>query len=289
MTSVKRVFRGSYLSFDALGTLFDFKEPIATQYLKVARRCGVTAPIAESDLQQAFKTAYKQISLSWPNYGKGSKIVDSPETWWQILVHSTFRRLLPVESIPTELGSETYQHFASGAAYQLRPGVLSMFEKLRGSRGELANSSWMTCVISNSDPRVSAILRDLGLKVGEGPPGPPAMYDPENDIDFVCTSYEASSEKPDAAIFWNAKESMAALVGVPLDELVADRTSTEGVRWIHVGDDFKKDCVGASEAGLIPVYLCPGGVMPGSQSEVAALGGLAVQIFEEVADYLRLK
>ena len=66
-----------------------------------------------------------------------------------------------------------------------------MFEKLRGSRGELAKSSWMTCVISNSDPRVSAILRDLGLKVGGSPPGPPATYDPENDIDFVCTSYEA--------------------------------------------------------------------------------------------------
>jgi FMN phosphatase YigB (HAD superfamily) len=294
MTPAKRIFRGNYLSFDALGTLFDFKEPVAAQYLKVARKCGVTAPIAEDDIQQAFKAVYKQHTLSWPNYGKGSKSVDSPETWWQLLVHSTFRRLLPEEAIPTRLGSETYQHFASGSAYQLRPGVLSMFRRLRWARGELASSSWMTCVISNSDPRVSTILRDLGLKVGESPPGQPATYDPENDIDFVCTSYEASSEKPDAAIFRHAKGSMAALVGVPVDELVVDGTSIDGpqgpgARWFHVGDDFKKDCVGASEAGFIPVHLCPEDVMPESQSEmnVESLGGIAISFMQHVVDDAR--
>ena len=130
-------------------------------------------------------------------------------------------------------------------------------------------------VISNSDNRIRGVMSSLGLRIAPEPDGPtqrmafldhremlqgsktasdpkrrpatthwvnaPQTFKPvtssENDIDFICTSYEASAEKPDRNIF-----KYAILLSPVLDE-------PANVVRIHVGDDYAKDYRGAEDSG----------------------------------------
>jgi FMN phosphatase YigB (HAD superfamily) len=290
---VKRAIPQIY-SFDALGTLYDFKEPVVTQYRKIAEGCGVPKVKAES-LDQAFRSAYKRTNKELPNYGKHHGI-ESPAVWWDLLVHRTFSQVVPVSSIPESLGARMYLHFASASAYTLRPDArqtLAHFKAIR-NRKMICHSDdnlerlILICVISNSDPRVIDILRDLGLKVGTVRPAgigahdfDPTDYNPDNDIDFVCTSYEADSEKPDRAIFDYARRLAAPVIGAhalqraqalrqgapdsadaKAEELAVGLNDPDYLpqeHWIHVGNEFDKDTVGAAGAGLTPLHLCVDG------------------------------
>ncbi|ORY14840.1 hypothetical protein BCR34DRAFT_598959, partial [Clohesyomyces aquaticus] len=67
------------LAFDAYGTLFTPKAPIAVQYGEIARRHGIEYP-SDKHLSQAFKGAFKEEAHRNPNYGKASDM--GAETWW---------------------------------------------------------------------------------------------------------------------------------------------------------------------------------------------------------------
>ncbi|KAF7714861.1 Uncharacterized protein PECH_000010 [Penicillium ucsense] len=138
-------------------------------------------------------------------------------------------------------------------------------------------------VISNSDDRVPEVLKSLGLRVGRtradvdrsstALPGFEEQGDAENqhqprtdngladvqsdvDLDLVITSYEAGAEKPDRLIYDVAKRQARRLVqhqdrGLESRSDVTDMEGEESDGWtcVHVGDDFKKDYVGAVDAG----------------------------------------
>lgn len=297
------------LTFDALGTIYDFKEPVARQYLRIARKCGVKHDISEARLQEAFGIAYKRTTKELPNYGKHSKYIKTPEAWWDMVVNRTFGEVMPKESIPADLGLAAYRHFASGAAYKLLKDGMRAFEEdlhYYWRRGGLPHWEVMNArggtfkqyvpgyvgVVTNSDPRVIGILRDLGLKVGTPPPAPTNQsldlsafnerdYNVGNHIDFVCTSYDADSEKPSRGIFDYAARCAISVNGAHKkrlarsisnhdnpairhtfqhgkehpEEWFQDPAYIDPARWFHVGNDFEKDCLGAAGAGLVPVYL----------------------------------
>lgn len=292
------------LSFDALGTLYRFKEPFANQYLKVARRCGMKLSTAPEALDKAFKVAFRDISREYPNYGKGK--LDNPQVWWETLIEQTFDEATNGASLPPSLSEELYTHFSSGAAYELFPEVKNMFARHRSQKSRsfglefpnLKESSYIMTgpnrpivgVVTNSDPRVTSVLRDLGLKVGvterervqaetslpswgERPKAVASDWNPDNDIDFVCTSYDAGSEKPDKAIFDHAL-MLADAAGRSLDDhymqyllaqkfnpqlLLKIESRLEDMRrvlvWAHVGDDLGKDIHGASAWGATAYYV----------------------------------
>ena len=114
-------------------------------------------------------------------------------------------------------------------------------------------SGWETVVvgvISNSDNRVPGILRSLGLSVRDAQcsstqdleRGKGSLIDDLDDssqLDFVVLSYDADAEKPDPRIFERAEEIAAQLSG---------RDHVQDFVRVHVGDDLKKDVVGASNA-----------------------------------------
>lgn len=285
------------ITFDALDTLYRFREPFANQYLKVARRCGYQVSAQPEQLDKAFKAAFKDLAKQYPNYGKGK--LAHPQEWWASLIGLTFQKVTNGAPMPSELTGELYRHFSSAAAYELFPEVESMFLRLRKTRA--ASSQGMngspdpfetmpqpiTGVISNSDPRVIGILRDLGLKVGEVEPQQvqdgrssssqhessqvvESDWDPNNDIDFVCTSYEAGSEKPDKGIFDHALALASAVAEGMTQPLMRESNVVKALSgeeakefyrlrrtfvWQHVGDDFKKDFQGAKNGGAANVYL----------------------------------
>lgn len=294
-------------TFDALGTLYRFKEPFANQYIKVARRCGMKLSTTPEALDKAFKVAFKEISREYPNYGKGK--LDNPQVWWETLIEQTFDEATNGASLPPSLSEELYTHFSSGAAYELFPEVKNTLARNRIARSKpfrlrfpktkenpsdqylMTGPTWpIVGVVTNSDPRVIDVLRDLGLKVGvteaqrvqAGNSLPvwsarlkavTSDWNPHNDIDFVCTSYEADSEKPDKGIFDHAL-MLADAVGRSLDDHYLQYLSTldyhpelrtviasrlEEIRlvlnWTHIGDDLEKDFRGASAWGARAFYV----------------------------------
>lgn len=225
---------GLVVTLDALGTLYKFREPVTTQYIKVAQRCGVTATIDEQRLGEAFKKSFKGISEDYPIYGKGK--LNSPRAWWKTVVNDSFRQVLDEKEIPDHLGEELYDHFTSSAAYELYPDVKPFFRSMRELKNKfprLDDPPFLVGVVTNSDPRVKSILQSLGLRcgiskapetpklavketwqrtVGSGSGNMPdvreAMKSPWhytfnhlNDIDFISTSYDAAAEKPSEEIF----------------------------------------------------------------------------------------
>lgn len=228
---------GLVVTLDALGTLYKFREPITTQYVKVAQRCGMTATIDESQLSVAFKKSFKGISEEYPNYGKGK--LNSPRAWWKTIVNDSFRQVVEEKDIPDHLGEELYDHFTSSAAYELYDDVKPFFQTMRELKDQylrLDDPPFLIGIITNSDPRVKSVLQSLGLRCGlsETPPPPKleiketwqrtvgsgsgsvpdvgeAMKSPWhytfnqlNDIDFISSSYDADAEKPRHEIFDHA-------------------------------------------------------------------------------------
>lgn len=241
---------GLLVTLDAQGTLYRFREPIAAQYIQVARSCGVKAPIDEKELMNAFKRSFKDISKEYPNYGKGQ--LDSPRAWWKSLTNDAFRRVLDEKEIPEELAHELYIRFSSAAAYELYPDVLPFFSSMRQLKDEYPQSddpAIFVGVVSNGDPRVKPILQSLGLRVGSDKvPGLEPLrdranralndvhdvnkspwhnaYNRQNDIDVLTTSYEAGFEKPHSGPFRHAERLATMNFAAKIEQVQEDWSPT---------------------------------------------------------------
>jgi hypothetical protein len=67
------------ICFDAFGTLFTPRKPVAQQYSEVARSFGLRG-FSDDDIAQSFKKAFKHESKTNPNYGKKTGM--GAEKWW---------------------------------------------------------------------------------------------------------------------------------------------------------------------------------------------------------------
>ncbi|KAG9769644.1 hypothetical protein KCU88_g6803, partial [Aureobasidium melanogenum] len=284
------------VTLDALGTLYRFREPVASQYQKVARRCGLQVNVDAAELDRAFRSSFKHYNTVYPNYGKG-KLRD-PEVWWTKLVNRAFREVVNQQDIPHDLGANLYRHFSSGEAYELYPDVQDFLQTMRALKHRFQNPDGpliATGVVTNSDPRVRLVLQDLGLKVGpssvpqiglgasitdtanrlknqdyEGLLVTPFVnyFALDNDFDVLCTSYEAGAEKPDMLIWLAARQLITPIPGSRAEQAVDMTLSpphkgmTEclshevgDLTWIHIGDEYSKDYLGALDADLDALLL----------------------------------
>ena len=71
--------RNLLLCFDAFGTLFHPRLPVAQQYADVARKHGLGG-FSNDDVAASFKKAFKSEAKQNPNYGKANGL--NPEKWW---------------------------------------------------------------------------------------------------------------------------------------------------------------------------------------------------------------
>ncbi|CAI7616354.1 unnamed protein product [Penicillium discolor] len=274
------------LTFDAFGTLFHPRLPIPEQYAAAAHQFGLSRTTVTPDkLETAFRDTYCAQMRQYPNYGRADVLrgqYGGPRQWWEEVIRGSFRRVLstengetrpetPEEHVPDAMVEALLDRFAGAEGYALYDDVLPFFRRMRKLKSE---HKWsfdriVVGVISNSDDRVPAVLKSLGLTVGDMRADQDKSRFEERsikqdtasehnkdhtdrnfelDIDMVITSYEAGQEKPHRLIFDVARRQ-ALKVSRPW------LTSRTKFMSVHVGDDYKKDFEAAGDAGWESYFL----------------------------------
>ena len=164
---------GILLTLDAFGTLYRPKEPIAQQYLRWAHSHGLKRQIELPELESSFRKAFAEQIERRPNYGKSTGM--EAREWWRHVVNDTFSPYLHGSLLPPGLADRLYSHFSSRDAYELYPDVKPLFQTLRQLRQKYLDPNGpiiVVGIVTNSDERVTAILRSLDILVGK------AKWDP---------------------------------------------------------------------------------------------------------------
>ncbi|USW55736.1 Putative HAD superfamily protein [Septoria linicola] len=234
--------RNLLICFDAFGTLFKPRYPIAQQYGDVARSFGLSG-FTNDDVASSFKAAFKKESRANPNYGKANGL--NAEKWWTNIITNTFTPIIaPDQAIPNGMVPKLLHRFWCNEGYTLFEDVQPLVRKLREAH-KAEKSRVVIGVITNSDDRVPDILTSFDLKVS------PLRYGDhqkssnfskgEYDIDFSIMSYDVGHEKPDKRIFEVAEEVLST----------AFQNAGDASQWrkVYVGDEYDKDVVGAVNAG----------------------------------------
>ncbi|KAF2487922.1 HAD-like domain-containing protein [Neohortaea acidophila] len=243
--------RGLLICFDAFGTLFTPKRPVHQQYAEVARAVGLQN-IRDADVERTFKDAFKQEASQHPNFGKAKGM--NSEQWWTNIITNTFLPIVGKDTqLPRDLVPKLLHRFWSDEGYVLVPGVRQFFEQLREyfDQDPRRRREVLVGVITNSDDRVPDTLTALGLRVGPlrygGRPSSEGAETRTDDINFTIMSYDVGHEKPAREIFVAAEQTASADAGESLDDW----------RKIYVGDEYKKDVLGATNAGWNAVLVGP--------------------------------
>ena len=286
MGSIRLQHRTLLLTLDAFNTVFHPRLPVAVQYTQTAQSLGFLPSTASPDaVKSAFGAAFKQQAALRPNYGKEIPGFGGPTAWWGAVIRQCMAKVkgggTREEYVPEELIQRLIQRFNSAEGYALYPEVLDFFKGLRqwkesrrqnqvpiGTQDTGKGFDWVVVgILSNTDDRVSAILSSLGLSVGTAwanngellaPTGKRIEKDGHYDLDFVVTSYEAGNEKPHKGIFEVAEKRAKEHLLATKSDSGHPRPSLEKTAWsyVHVGDDYEQDYLGAIDAGW-NCYLLP--------------------------------
>ncbi|KAJ5594258.1 uncharacterized protein N7459_000466 [Penicillium hispanicum] len=305
--------RSLLLTFDAFGTLFHPRQPVPEQYAAIAHEFGLSrTAVTPQRLKAAFKDVFRAQAKRRPNYGRADVLrgqYGGPRQWWEEVIQGSFARALSAEHIPSSSAHTTphedranlptgmvealVDRFAGAEGYTLYDDVAPFFARMRELRSSPTSFDRIVVgVISNSDDRVPAVLKALGLRVRDmradqdlssmelpgfeerggsgavvgskdvdaaslGRNGSP----PNADLDLVITSYEAGEEKPHRLIFDVARRQARSLAR---HDTYTHGSAPDGVDetgdWVcvHVGDDYDKDYRAAIDAGW-QSYLLPRG------------------------------
>eukprot|EP00569_Conticribra_weissflogii_P004283 CAMPEP_0171339764 /NCGR_PEP_ID=MMETSP0878-20121228/8137_1 /TAXON_ID=67004 /ORGANISM="Thalassiosira weissflogii, Strain CCMP1336" /LENGTH=346 /DNA_ID=CAMNT_0011841717 /DNA_START=193 /DNA_END=1233 /DNA_ORIENTATION=+ len=226
------------ISCDVTGTLVSFLGRIEDHYGNAARTCGIEiTPQEQRNMSRCFNQAYRETSASHPCFGN-SKI--SSKEWWRRCVKRSFDLLGTnmTDSEHERVFQRVYSTFGSHAAYGAFPDAIP-FLKWAHRRG-------ISCgVISNADERYGdSILPMLGLG---------------DDMQFFCFSKNVGFEKPHKKIFEaaisEAEPWLCLEKWMGTGSQAGERTPLKPEEILHIGNDFKKDYVGAKEAGFHAVLL----------------------------------
>jgi putative hydrolase of the HAD superfamily len=200
-------------------------------------RARLPPPIIFND---AFSVAFKAVEAQHPCFGAKDGL--SSEDWWRLVVERTYQEVPHIdleEGLREELAdrgpdtlfetvfSALYNDvFTSGDAWELKKGAVEALESIATWRQQENGPTHVGC-ISNFDERLHLILENLGIK---------------DQFDFVLTSREVGSPKPNRKIF---------------DEALK-KAGCDAKDAVHVGDTFANDVVGAAEAGWHPIFVPTG-------------------------------
>ncbi|KAJ5362432.1 hypothetical protein N7541_003276 [Penicillium brevicompactum] len=288
------------LTLDAFGTLFYPNPPVPEQYATVAHEFGLSrSAFTPEKLEAAFKDVYQAHAKLWPNYGRADVLrgkYGGPRQWWEEVVRESFARVLvPKNSqssqgpndnfeLPVGMMDVLINRFAGEGGYALFDDVAPFFARMREIKRSPTRQfdRILLGIVSNSDDRVPAVLKALGLRVGNMRadqdlsslelPGfetrggsdvhTSNLKGPQDvDLDLVITSYEAGEGKPSRMIFDVAKRQAQLLASNHVyrdgsTDAVVNKTDD----WIcvHVGDEYEKDYRAALDAGW-ESYLIPRG------------------------------
>mmetsp|Transcript_20245 Transcript_20245/g.31634 ORF Transcript_20245/g.31634 Transcript_20245/m.31634 type:complete len:309 (+) Transcript_20245:161-1087(+) len=234
--NIKKAFKSKRIraiSCDVTGTLVSFLGRIEDHYGDAARTCGVEiSQETKLLIPQSFNKAYKETSVSHPCFG--NSCISSKE-WWRRCVKRSF------ELVGTSMNEQeeervfqrVYSTFGSHAAYGVFDDA-TPFLKWCKRHG-------ITCgVLSNADERYGdSILPMLGLS---------------DHMQFFTFSKNVGVEKPGKDIFDTAIQDAQPWLCLGNNRIRSDvQLLPEEV--LHIGNDYQKDYVGATNAGFRSVLL----------------------------------
>ncbi|KAL7531415.1 hypothetical protein ACHAXR_004024 [Thalassiosira sp. AJA248-18] len=234
-TASKRI---RVISCDVTGTLVSFLGKIEDHYGNAALTCGIELPPDKISLiGPCFNQAYHETSDAHPCFGNNDI---SSKSWWRTCVRRSFELVdVPMAEPEREMVFQRiYSKFGSHAAYGAFPDAIP-FLKWCHRRGIA------TGVISNADERYGdSILPMLGLG---------------DDMRFLTFSRNVGHEKPSEMIFQEAMkqaEPWLCLVKPDTDENSFNSCPPlKPEEVLHIGNDFKKDYIGAKNAGFHAALL----------------------------------
>eukprot|EP00088_Acartia_fossae_P014501 TRINITY_DN17775_c0_g1_i6.p1 TRINITY_DN17775_c0_g1~~TRINITY_DN17775_c0_g1_i6.p1 ORF type:complete len:247 (+),score=27.19 TRINITY_DN17775_c0_g1_i6:35-775(+) len=204
------------ITFDIVGTILRFREPPVAKYVEIASEHGIKTDFTL--LQKSFYRNWKLMDEKHPHFGSTTKI--SSMNWWITLVQETFKDVLQENYNEKEIrlvANKLYGYYHSPKPYIVLEDSIKALNQLKSDHKYIEIGA-----ISNFDNRLHDVVPSLGLK----------QY-----FDFIVTSEDAKSSKPEAAIF-----DYAAARCTKSGQLLASEI-------LHVGDDMDKDYFGARNIG----------------------------------------
>jgi putative hydrolase of the HAD superfamily len=217
--------------FDAAGTLFDPREPIARSYARIARNFGLDA--SEEQIAAKFHHAFGNASPLAFGPGHPPEVLRRFErAWWRERVAETFASLGYFRDFDSCFEA-LFAYFAEPEHWVAAVEAAPMLLRLKDSGLKLG-------VISNFDYRLYRILDGLNLK---------------RHFDSITISSEAGYAKPRRELF----------------EVALGHLKVAAEDALHVGDSEHLDFEAAQAAGLAAVLIDPERApeRPPSASEVA--------------------
>ncbi len=202
---------------DAVGTLFGVRASVGRVYGDLARQVGVD--VDDAMLNQAFFESFRASSpMAFPGVPI-TELAQHEFDWWQAIATQTFQGAGVFDQFADfpKFFAGLYAHFATAEPWVLYPDVYPALKQWRSQGIALG-------VLSNFDSRLHAVLPALGL---------------DQFFDSVTISTEANAAKPDAQMFAIALKK---------------HDGSPDQAW-HIGDSFKEDYQGATQAGLRGIWL----------------------------------
>jgi putative hydrolase of the HAD superfamily len=206
---------GDRVFFDAAGTLFESREPVARSYARIAQRYGLNA--SEKAVAERFRTVFHATpGIAFGPGRPADELRRLEREWWRDVVSRTFAGLGEFDDFDSYF-TELFGFFADPANWRADAEAVPLLRTLRSQGVKLG-------IISNFDYRLYRILEGLEL----------APW-----FDSVTISSEAGYAKP-------APELFAVALG---------KHGASGPRSVHVGDSESHDVAGARAAGLAAVFV----------------------------------
>jgi putative hydrolase of the HAD superfamily len=220
---------------DAVGTLLRLREPVGETYARVGAAHGVQ--IGAWRLEDAFRRVRAAAPpLAFPSLPTALVPAREREAWRE-LVRSTFLAADSAQRVGDfdACFDALWRHFASAAAWALRPGAAEALSALRARGRRVA-------VVSNFDHRLPAILAGLGVA---------------QLLEAVVLPADAGAAKPDPRIFRVALDRLGAL---PAEA-------------VCVGDDRERDLAAARALGVRAIDVASLATLAELPARIEALEG----------------
>jgi putative hydrolase of the HAD superfamily len=201
--------------FDAAGTLFESREPIARSYARIARQHGLDAP------QDAIADSFRHAFGTAPGlaFGRGLEHFELrrlERRWWRDRVAETFAPLGKFPDFDAYFDA-LFSHFADPHSWVADVEAAPTLLRLKGDGLKLG-------VISNFDYRLYRILDGLDL----------TRY-----FDSITISSEAGFAKPRREVF----DAALARAGVAASDAM------------HIGDSEHLDFAPAAAIGMAAMLI----------------------------------
>ncbi len=166
------------VTFDAVGTLIEPREPVGQTYARIARQHGVR--LNPELLEARFREAYGNAPpLCFPDLGEEA-VSHLEQEWWREVVRAVFSGV-PWATVD-RIFADLFRFYGGGEAWRVFSDVVPTLSELerRGIR---------RCVVSNFDARLFRVCADLGLAPR---------------FDAIVVSSRAGAAKPAPEIFFRA-------------------------------------------------------------------------------------